>query len=150
MYISNETTEQTEQRLRSVIAQAHFQAYTGSYAFLEFPVETFPQEMVNQALALVRDQQVWSALVPYQQPDAELFALFSFHFPANVDNSGFVGWLATHLKTTLGTGVMVICGQNSKQGGIFDYWGVPFSMQEDALSELEKLRKSAVLTAQTS
>ena len=44
-----------------------------------------------------------------------------FHFPAGVDNSGFVGWLASHLKVVLGTGVLVVCGFNSQRGGVFDY-----------------------------
>lgn len=141
MYISTETPEQTEHRLRSVISQADLQTFAGSYAFLEFPLDQLPTDIVSQALALVRDEQVWSALVPYSHTDAELFALFSFHFPANVDNSGFVGWLATQLKTSLGTGVMVICGQNSQQGGIFDYWGVPLAMQQAAFEEIAKLRQ---------
>lgn len=145
MYISHETTEQTEQRLRSVISQAEFKALSGSYAFLEFPLAEFPHSWVEQSLALVRDEQVWSALVPYTNTDAELFALFSFHFPAAVDNSGFVGWLATHLKLSLGTGVMVICGQNTQQGGIFDYWGVPLAMQEAAVEAIEQLRKLGAL-----
>jgi hypothetical protein len=28
-----------------------------------------------------------------------------------VDNSGFVGWLASHLKAAIGTGVLVVCGK---------------------------------------
>lgn len=142
MYISHETPAQTEQRLCSVISQAEFKTFTGSYAFLEFPLTEFPNNWVEQSLALVRDEQVWSALVPYTKTDAELFALFSFPFPAGVDNSSFVSWLASHLKLSLGTGVMVICGQNTQQGGIFDYWGVSLAMQEAALREIEKIRKS--------
>ncbi|MGI5346709.1 DUF6196 family protein [Streptomyces sp. CA-250714] len=46
----------------------------------------------------------------------------AFHFPAAADNSGFVGWLASELKDQLGTGVAVLCGYNSAQGGIYDYW----------------------------
>ena len=36
-----------------------------------------------------------------------------------------VGWLASWLKKGFGTGVFVTCGQNSRAGGIYYYWGVP-------------------------
>ena len=70
----------------------------------------------------------------------ERFALFSFHFPPGLDNSGFVGWLATHLKRRLGTGVFVICGQNSDRGGIYDYWGCPAQLRVAAEQALRDLR----------
>jgi hypothetical protein len=56
---------------------------------------------------VVRDEDLWSALVPLvQEPNepVERFGMFSFHFPAGVDNSGFVGWLATLL-----TGRLIDC-----------------------------------------
>jgi len=37
--------------------------------------------------------------------------------------------------------VMVICGQNSDRGGIFDYWGAPLSMAEQVKEELDRLRR---------
>lgn len=55
------------------------------------------------------------------------------------DNSGFVGWLASHLKQKLGTGVFVTCGQNSNRGGIFDYWGCPAELGPSAIEEVKKL-----------
>ncbi len=67
------------------------------------------------------------------------FAIWRFHFPQGADNSGFVGWLATHLKTRIGTGVFVICGQNSNDGGIFDYWGCPWELRDSVLSEVRAL-----------
>ena len=88
--ISQETSEQTENRLLNVIAQSEFK-------------------------------------------------IFSFHFKDCADNSGFVGWLASHLKTELGTGVFVTCGQNIKRGGIYDYWGCPIEISEDVVSEIKKL-----------
>jgi hypothetical protein len=72
---------------------------------------------------------VWSQLVPCDDPAEELFGLFRFHFPAGVDNSGFVGWLASLLKERFGTGVFVTCGQNKDEGGIYDYWGCPFDLR---------------------
>jgi len=56
MYISNETPEQTESRLRSVITAAELRVLPGEYAFVERPVSSFPYDLVSQSLALVRDK----------------------------------------------------------------------------------------------
>jgi hypothetical protein len=55
-----------------------------------------------------------------------------------------VGWLASILKRNLGTGVFVVCGQNSRRGGIFDYWGVPLAMRNEAMSLLNELRHDLI------
>jgi hypothetical protein len=140
MYVSQETPEQTDKRLRQVLAMAQLEVYPQTYAFVEVPVQSFPSHLVSTALALVKDAQVWSALVPSLDEQAERFIVFSFHFVEGQDNSGFVGWLATHLKRTIGTGVFVVCGQNSRQGGIFDYWGAPLSVGAEVLAEIERMR----------
>lgn len=137
--ISHETREQTEQRLRRVIAQTKFIVYENSYAFEEFPLDLFPSGVSADALALVRDSEVWSQLVPSNDLDKELFLVFSFHFEGCPDNSGFVGWLASYLKQSLGTGVFVTCGQNSNRGGIFDYWGCPLALGRQAVEEVQQL-----------
>jgi hypothetical protein len=87
-----------------------------------------------------RDDHVWSALVPATSPDQEQFVVLSFYFTPGLDNSGFVGWLASHLKSVLGTGVMVVCGQNSNRGGVFDYWGAPLSVANELVAEIHRLR----------
>jgi hypothetical protein len=140
MYVSQETPEQTDKRLLKVLAMAQFEVYPQIYAYVEVPVQSFPSHLVSTALALVKDAQVWSALVPSLDEQAERFIVFSFHFVEGQDNSGFVGWLATHLKRTIGTGVFVVCGQNSRQGGIFDYWGAPLSVGAEVLAEIERMR----------
>jgi len=142
MYISQETPAQTEARLRKVIAKAELAVHDGPYVFEEVSADRFPAHYVTDALAFVRDRQVWSALVPQRQPreGQEAFALFSFHFAPDLDNSGFVGWLASHLKARLGTGVFVVCGQNSSRGGIFDYWGAPLAVADQVLAEVRVLR----------
>jgi len=144
MYISQETPTQTEARLRKVIAEAKLRVYDQPYVFEEVSVEQFPSHHIADALAFVRDSHVWSALVPQrqqqQEQQQEAFSLFSFHFAPNLDNSGFVGWLASHLKARVGTGVFVVCGQNSTRGGIFDYWGAPVSVADQVLTEVELLR----------
>jgi hypothetical protein len=140
MYVSSESSEQTNARLRRVISEASFVVYPGEYAFREYDVATFPASDIATALAFVRDSDVWSALVPSALVSDERFAVFSFHFTPGLDNSGFVGWLASHLKATIGTGVFVVCGQNSSRGGIFDYWGAPLSVAARVIDEIKRLR----------
>lgn len=137
--ISKETEAQTEQRLRRVIAAAELVVHDGVWCFQETPLSS-PPALSAETLAVVRDEDSWSALVPLTagEPDVERFGVFSFHFPAGVDNSGFVGWLATHLKRSLGTGVFVVCGSNRSRGGIYDYWGCP----ADLLAEVEAVVKA--------
>lgn len=137
--ISHETVEDTERRLLRVITQAHVRFFPGSYTFLEFPLSSFPDAARRDALALVRDDQVWGQLVPCCDVEQELFGVFRFHFPQGADNSGFVGWLAMRLKQKFGTGVFVTCGQNRDDGGIFDYWGVPVSLASDVFAEIQTL-----------
>ena len=141
MDVSHETPEQTRRRLLTVIARANLRVFDGTYAFEEFPVTDFPRRAYSTARALVRDDETWSQLVPCADATRELFVLFSFHFPTGLDNSGFVGWLASHLKARLGTGVFVVCGQNSARGGIFDYWGCPARVAEKVIAEIERLRR---------
>jgi Family of unknown function (DUF6196) len=140
--VSHETPEEVDVRLRRVIADADFKIYKGTFAFEEFPLADFPKAK-EDALALVRDNEVWSQLVPSNDKSQELFSIFSFHFDGCADNSGFVGWLASHLKMKLGTGVFVTCGQNSRRGGIFDYWGCPSELEETVLEEIRLLRDKA-------
>lgn len=137
--ISHENTAQTEARLFRVIKTARLTVYAQPHAFLEFPLSEFPRQARVDALALVRDDRVWSQLVPCSDDKEDLFTLFRFHFPPDADNSGFVGWLATHLKQKFGTGVFVTCGQNRADGGIFDYWGVPTAIGAEVIAEVRRL-----------
>ncbi|MEM8809831.1 MAG: DUF6196 family protein [Cyanobacteria bacterium P01_G01_bin.38] len=143
--ISQESPEETEQRLLRVIAEADFKVYDGTFTFEEFPLTDFAFRAKADAFALVRDAEIWSQLVPSKDASRELFSLFSFHFDGCSDNSGFVGWLANHLKQKLGTGVFVTCGQNSKRGGIFDYWGVPAKLGTQAIQEIQALIQDGML-----
>ena len=139
MHTSQETPEQTRNRLWRVISQAEFMIFEGAYAFEEFPLPELARHIRNDALAFVRDDEVWSQLVPSRDTSKELFNIFRFHFVQGLDNSGFVGWLATHLKENLGTGVFVICGQNNNRGGIFDYWGCPAQLGNEVQQVIENL-----------
>ncbi len=141
MYVSRESAEQTQQRLLRVVAAASLRVHDGAFAYAEYPIDRFPAERARDALALVRDDEVWSVLGPASGGESEPLSVFSFHFPQGMDNSGFVGWLASHLKDTLGTGVVVVCGSNAAQGGIFDYWAVPHALSLAALTEIRRLRE---------
>ena len=140
MYVSNETPEQTNARLLKVIASSELEVFEGMYAFEEFPLDAFDKRASREALALVRDGEVWSQLLPSDDEAQERFGVFGFHFEPGLDNSGFVGWLASHMKRKLGTGLFVVCGQNSRRGGIFDYWGCPAELKDEVLAELHALR----------
>jgi hypothetical protein len=136
--ISVESTIQTEARLARVIQSAIVTWFDQPYTFIEYPIADMPRELPEAALACVRDDTSWSVLAP-AHGDSEKFRLFRFHFPANLDNSGFVGWLAGRFKQRFGTGVFVVCGQNAKKGGIYDYWGVPESIADDVVRDVKNL-----------
>ncbi|WP_067820211.1 DUF6196 family protein [Actinomadura kijaniata] len=139
--VSRETAEQTEERLRRVIAQADLLVHDGAWRFEESPLDR-PPALTADTLAVVRDEESWSRLVPAEGEggDAERFGVFSFHFPEGLDNSGFVGWLAGRLKASLGTGVFVVCGSNRDRGGIYDHWGCPADLLDEAVAVVEALR----------
>ncbi|MET8283130.1 DUF6196 family protein [Micromonospora sp. NPDC005174] len=138
--ISQESPDETVLRLRQVIAAAELVIFDGEWSFHEAPL-TQPPALTVDLLAVVRDEDRWSWLAPSGgATDGECFTVFSFHFPPGVDNSGFVGWLATEFKHRLGTGVFVICGHNSDRGGIYDYWGCPAQVGAEAVQVLGDLR----------
>lgn len=137
--VSRETPDETERRLRGVIAASELSVLDGAWSFQESSLLR-PPDLTPEILAVVRDDEVWSWLAPADGSAPEQFALFSFHFPPGLDNSGFVGWLASALKQRLGTGVFVVCGQNSTRGGIFDHWGCPVHLRDEALAVIDDLR----------
>ena len=139
MYISTETSEQTESRLKKVIQTSDLKIYDKEYYFKEVPIDKFQFE--EHALAIVRDEEVWSSLIPSESSETENFKVFSFHFEEGLDNSGFVGWLASKIKMDLGTGVFVVCGQNTNKGGIFDYWGCPASIADEVIKLVRLLKQ---------
>ena len=137
--VSHESVEETVNHLRRMITRCDLATYSRTYCFEEFPLSEMPRRIRPDALAVVRDDDVWSQLVPSDDTSRELFSLWRFHFREGDDNSGFVGWLADHLKRKLGTGIFVVCGQNSDRAGIFDYWGCPAALGGPAIAEVRKL-----------
>jgi hypothetical protein len=139
MSARREKPEQIRKRLLKVLSQAQIKIYDDEYAFEEFTQQEFSGKMETDALAFVRDGDVWSQLVVSNNPGKKQFKVIGFHFKNNHDNSGFIGWLATHLKLKLGTGLFVICGHNSKRGGIYDFWGFPVDVADSVIEEIKKL-----------
>jgi hypothetical protein len=131
--------EPTDDRLLQVIAEAELRVHDGAYAFEEIPAAEFPRRANPEALAYVRDDEVYSQLVPADGPTERLFKVFSFHFAEGLDKNGFVGWLASRLHHEAGVGVVIVCGRNGRRGGIFDYWGCPLGAADRALREVRLL-----------
>jgi hypothetical protein len=138
--VSQETAAATERRLQGVLGLAEMVVLPGTWSFVESPRDR-PPVLDDDLLAVVRDEDSWSVLRPSGDTDdgRERFGVFSFHFPEGVDNSGFVGWLAGALKEQLGTGVFVVCGSNSDRGGVYDYWGCPHELLQDAVAVVHRL-----------
>jgi len=144
VHVNRETPEETEQRLRSVAAAMTVEVLDGVWWYEEFPLEGFPSRVRSDAIALVRDRERWCQLVPVRAADRprEELRLWSCRFPRGLDNSGFVGWLATRIKTRTGSGILVVCGQNGDRGGVYDYWGCPAEAGEAVLSEVLALNRA--------
>jgi len=109
VHVSHESVAETETRLLRVMKHARLKVYSDVYGFEEFPLDAFAARARSDALALVRDDVVWSQLAPSNGP-GERF-----------------------------TGVFVTCGQNSGDGGIFDYWGVPEMLGDVVIAYVRKL-----------
>jgi hypothetical protein len=96
--VSIETPEQGEERLRRVIAAADFVRHEGVWCFRESPADQ-PPTLTADTLAVVRDQDSWSCLVPasgQESGDVERFGIFSFHFPTRrTTAASSAGWPAT-------------------------------------------------------
>lgn len=142
MHVSQETAAETDARLRRIFREAEVTALMGTWWFEEFTYAEALSRIRPDAVAVIRDGPQWSQLIPAARDDSprEAIRLWSIHFAAGVDNSGFVGWLATNLKRQTGTGLIVICGQNSARGGIFDYYGCPESMAGEVDATFSALR----------
>jgi hypothetical protein len=133
--ISHERPVESERRLLTVLRAAEVVHLDGIWTFQRY-VDQAPPE----AVATVRDDEGWCALVPAASGPGERFGLTRTTFPAGIDNSGFVGWLTTTIKRRLGSGVFVVCGDNPGRGGIFDYLGYPIRIADDVRGLIDDLR----------
>jgi hypothetical protein len=140
--LAGETSDQTDARLRAFLAAADFVVLDGEWSFIEAPLSE-PPSLTGDVLAAVRNEGSWSSLVRAAPGSVDPWGIWSFHFSPDLDGSGFVGWLAMHLLREAGTRVIVVCGQNSAKGGIYDYWGVPADVLPEAVAIVEGLRDRA-------
>lgn len=145
MTLEQESPDTTEKRLLSVVAAATFRILPADHAWLPLAFDRTPSA---EAIACVRDDSNWFELAPAtDQPLHERYFVVSFHFSEGIPASGFVGWLATYLRQTANTGVVVICGKDQRQSpgllaaanGVFDYWCCMADAKPRFLSAIEKL-----------
>jgi hypothetical protein len=132
--ISHERPVESQRRLRSVLRAAQLVHLPGSWCF-----QRIGSQLPADALATVRDEDGWCALVPATADAAEQFGVTLTTFAPQIDNSGYVGWLATTIKQRLGSGVFVICGDNPRRGGIFDYLGYPLDIADAVHALIDEL-----------
>ena len=108
-----------------MLHEAELHALPSEWHFTEFAHADFATSLHPEAIALIRDGDRWSQLIPANSSTADPLTLWSIHFATGINNSGFVGWLAKLIKQHTGSGVAVVCGQNTPRGSIFDYWCAP-------------------------
>ncbi|MEV0703936.1 DUF6196 family protein [Saccharopolyspora sp. NPDC050389] len=135
--ISRETSAQIEARLRGVYRECSIEWLAGLWSFVE------GADAVHRAdsIADIRDEGQLSALCPAVDAD-ERFAVFRVVLPPDSDDSGFVGWLSSRIKAATGSGLFVICGHNRERGGVFDYYGVPEAIGDEARELLDRLTRT--------
>jgi hypothetical protein len=106
----------------------------GTWSFMEGAAAA----AASGAIADVRDGPRVSSLVPSSSGE-EVFAVFRVVLPKGLDDSGFVGWLASTIKAATGSGLFVICGYDRQRGGIYDYYGVPVGAASSVKVVLDSL-----------
>src|SRR5437762_5218406 len=108
----SETTEKMESRLLGVISRARFEVLGDDYVWAAMMSDEPPR---REAIACVRDDDTWSQFVPSSGgTTAAPYRVVSFHFAEGTNASGFVAWLAAHIKRSAGTGSVVICGKDRR------------------------------------
>ena len=135
LHVSHESAAATEERLLSVARRAEVSHLDGGWRF------EAADGLRDDAIAMVRDADGWCALVPAVDDADDVAAISLITFPVDVDNSGWVGWLASLLKQELGTGVFIVCGDNPERGGIYDYLGYPLAMANSVRATLGRLTR---------
>jgi hypothetical protein len=134
--VSHELAVESERRLQAVHARARIVHLEGGWHFRRVEGGGLPEE----ALALVRDEDGWSALLPAPADAQASLAVTRTTFAERPENSGYLGWLASLVKERTGSGVLVICGHNPARGGIFDYLGYPSEQAGEIRALIEELR----------
>lgn len=134
--ISQERPVESQRRLRAVLRTTQLVHLPEAWCF-----QRIVGDPPEGAIATIRDVDGWCALVPATEDSGEQFGLTLSTFAPHIDNSGYVGWLATAVKQRLGSGVFVICGDNPRRGGIFDYLGYPLEVADAVRNLIDELRR---------
>jgi hypothetical protein len=140
-----ETPEQMHRRLCEVMARSRFTLLREPHAWQPIVRSA---SLPDNALAVVRDEASWFALMPTSPNARGAYCIFSFHFAESSNASGFVAWLAGLMKNEVGTGAMVVCGFDARATaalwhtslGLFDYWGCPWAKGDDVIALVGRLR----------
>jgi hypothetical protein len=141
----NETPEQMEERLLGVISRSRFEVLPSDYVWAPMSPGHAPG---REAIACVRDDDAWNQFIPASSVTSEQrYRVVSFHFKEGTNASGFVAWLAAHLKRSAGTGSVVICGKDRRDTpeifqtslGVFDYWCCPVSAGDKFITVIRSL-----------
>ena len=141
-----ESTEQTHERLRGVIAASRFEALSQPYGWIQLGKSS---QLPADALAAVRDGAAWYALTQVSPDATGAYRILVFHFAEGSNASGFVAWLAGIMKKEVGTGAMVVCGFDARATpalwqtslGLFDYWGCPWDRGDEVAALVKRLRR---------
>ena len=133
-----ETPSRTEARLREALRSAEIVLMESPYAWRL--VANFPSQVSDEAVALARDEDGWSQLVPAPGArSASGWALIRFRFVAGAAIDGFTDWLAAHLRRRVTPRLMIASGLSQRTGGLYLYWGVPLALREQVMREIDIL-----------
>ena len=104
------------------------------------PVADFPSQVSGEAVALARDEDGWSQLVPAPGArSASGWALIRLSFVAGAAIDGLTDWLAAYLRRRVTPRLMIASGLSQRTGGLYLYWGVPLALGEQVMREIDIL-----------
>jgi len=134
--ISHETPQETESRLRGVLTVADFDVLPGLWTYRQYPAGPPPTPREHLGHRPRRQQLVQPGVGKGNEP--EIFGVFAFHFPADQDNSGFVGCWPPSSSNTSAPGGGPVRIQPAR-GGVYDYWLTPHQLHENAIEHVKRL-----------
>ena len=136
-----ETPSRTEARLRDALRSAEIRLLEPAYAWTL--VEDFPSQVSDEAVALAKDEDGWSQLVPAPGARvAEGWALIRFRFGDGSNIDGLTDWLAAFLRRRVTPRLMIASGLSQRTGRLYLYWGVPPALREQVMREIDILSTS--------
>jgi len=134
-----------EARLLGVISWSRFEVLRDDHVWAPMSPGQAP---AGEAIACVRDGDIWNQFIPASSTArGQRYRVVSFHSKEGTDASGFVAWLAAHLKRSAGTGSVVICGKDRRDTpelfktslAVFDYWCCPIAAGDKFVAVMRSL-----------